>query len=117
VNKYKMAKHFTWTIAEAAFAYARNERSIGEEAALDGLYVLRTNVPAERMDSAGREPSRPRLSICLLSPLPYSSAPSTSWGYYPAACRQTVPRVIRFFVSTLPLMVWKFGLSGTGLMA
>jgi hypothetical protein len=48
-----MAKHFTWTIGEAAFAYARNERSIGEEAGLYGLYVLRTNLPAERLDSAG----------------------------------------------------------------
>ena len=53
VNKYQMAKHFTWTITEAAFAYARNERSLEEEAALDGLYVLRTNVPAERLDSDG----------------------------------------------------------------
>lgn len=52
VNKYAMAKHFTWTITENAFAWARNERSIAEEAALDGLYVLRTNVPAERLDSA-----------------------------------------------------------------
>ncbi len=53
VNKYAMAKHFTWTITENAFAWARNERSIGEEAALDGLYVLRTNVPATGLDSAG----------------------------------------------------------------
>jgi len=53
VNKYGMAKHFTWTITEAAFAWARNERSIEAEAALDGLYVLRTNVPAERLDSGG----------------------------------------------------------------
>lgn len=52
VNKYQMAKHFTWTITEAAFAYAHNERSLEEEAALDGLYVLRTNVPAERLDSS-----------------------------------------------------------------
>jgi hypothetical protein len=53
VNRYGMAKHFTWTITGAAFAYARNEGSIEAEAALDGLYVLRTNVPAERLDSAG----------------------------------------------------------------
>jgi transposase len=53
VNKYQMAKHFTWTISETAFVYGRNERSVEEEAALDGLYVLRTNVPAERLDSVG----------------------------------------------------------------
>lgn len=53
VNNYGMAKHFTWTITESSFSYARNEQSIGEEAALDGLYVIRTNVSAERLDSAG----------------------------------------------------------------
>jgi hypothetical protein len=53
VNKYKMAKHFTWTIADNAFSYARNEASIAQEAALDGLYVLRTNVAQERLDAPG----------------------------------------------------------------
>jgi hypothetical protein len=53
VNTYEMAKHFTWTITDSSFSYARNEQSIEEEAALDGLYVIRTNVPAERLDSAG----------------------------------------------------------------
>ena len=52
VNRYGMAKHFSWTISGTAFAWARNERSIAEESALDGLYVLRTNVPPERLDSA-----------------------------------------------------------------
>ena len=36
VNKYKMAKHFTWTISDQAFSYARNQDSITQEAALDG---------------------------------------------------------------------------------
>jgi hypothetical protein len=53
INRYHMAKHFTWTIADTAFTCMRNEASIAREAALDGLYVLRTNVPAERLDSAG----------------------------------------------------------------
>jgi hypothetical protein len=53
VNKYRMAKHFTWDIGDTAFSYSRNEVSIAQEAALDGLYVLRTNVSAERLDSAG----------------------------------------------------------------
>jgi hypothetical protein len=52
-NKYQMAKHFTWTITDSSLSYARKEASIAREAALDGLYVLRTNVPAERLDSAG----------------------------------------------------------------
>lgn len=53
INKYQMAKHFTWTITDSSFSCARNEQSIGEEAALDGLYVLRTNVPGEQLDTAG----------------------------------------------------------------
>ena len=51
VNKYKMAKHFTWTISDQAFSYARNQDSITQEAALDGLYVLRTNVSKEQLDA------------------------------------------------------------------
>jgi transposase len=53
VNKYDMAKHFTRTITDSSFSYARKQESIAEEAALDGLYVLRTNVSAERLDTAG----------------------------------------------------------------
>ncbi|MDA1096175.1 MAG: IS1634 family transposase [Chloroflexi bacterium] len=53
INTYQMAKHFTKTITDRGFAYARNETSIAKEAALDGLYVLRTNVPQERLDTAG----------------------------------------------------------------
>jgi hypothetical protein len=53
VNKYKMAKHFNRVITANSFTYSRNQTSIAEEGALDGLYVLRTNVPRERLDSAG----------------------------------------------------------------
>ena len=52
INKYQMAKHFTRTITDSSLTYARNEASIAREAALDGLYVLRTNVPQERLDTA-----------------------------------------------------------------
>lgn len=53
LNKYKVAKHFTYAISDDSLSYARNPASIAEEARLDGLYVLRTNVPKERLDSAG----------------------------------------------------------------
>lgn len=53
VNKYQMAKHFQRTITATSFTYARMEESITKEAALDGFYVLRTNVPAERLDTPG----------------------------------------------------------------
>ncbi len=48
-----MAKHFTWTITDNAFSYARNQASITQEAAMDGLYVLRTNVAQEQLDAPG----------------------------------------------------------------
>jgi len=53
VNRYEMAKHFIRTITDTRFTYARNEAGIAEEAALDGLYVLRTNVAAEQLETAG----------------------------------------------------------------
>ena len=53
INKYQMAKHFTRTITDSRFSYARNGASIAQEAALDGLYVLRTNVSQDRLDTAG----------------------------------------------------------------
>jgi transposase len=43
-NKYKVAKHFDLTIGEAAFAYELNVERVAAEAALDGLYVIRTSV-------------------------------------------------------------------------
>lgn len=53
INKYGMAKHLTRSITDSSFTYARNEASITREAALDGLYVLRTNVPQEQLDTGG----------------------------------------------------------------
>jgi Transposase DDE domain len=49
VNKYKVAKHFTLHIAEGHFDHHRNTEQITSEAALDGLYVIRTTVPAQRL--------------------------------------------------------------------
>jgi DDE family transposase len=44
LDKYKVAKHFDLSIAEAAFAYKVNDERVAAEAALDGLYVIRTSV-------------------------------------------------------------------------
>jgi transposase len=49
INKYKVAKHFTLQIADGAFAYQRNTQQITNEAALDGLYVIRTTLPAQKL--------------------------------------------------------------------
>ena len=52
LGKRKMAKHFELAITDTSFSFARNEASIQKEAALDGFYVLRTNAPAEMLDTA-----------------------------------------------------------------
>jgi transposase len=43
-NKFKMAKHFDLDITDEAFSFTRNQDSIAAEAALDGIYVLRTSL-------------------------------------------------------------------------
>jgi hypothetical protein len=53
LGKYKMAKHFTLDIANRRFAYARDQAAIDAEAALDGIYVVRTSVPAAALDAPG----------------------------------------------------------------
>ncbi len=52
VNQYKVAKHFELTITDDALTFARLAENISAEAALDGLYIIRTSVQAERMDAA-----------------------------------------------------------------
>jgi hypothetical protein len=51
INQYKVAKHFTLTIDEHAFSFARNGESIAAEAALDGIYIIRTSLAAPRMSA------------------------------------------------------------------
>ena len=52
INQYKVAKHFTLDIQDQAFTFTRRGENIAGEAALDGLYVIRTSVPSSAMDSA-----------------------------------------------------------------
>jgi len=49
INHYKMAKHFTLDITDEAFTFTRNTKDIAAEAALDGIYVLRTSLPADTL--------------------------------------------------------------------
>ena len=62
VGKYKMAKHFELDIEEDAFGYRRKPESIAAEAALDGLYVVRTSLPETRLDAEGAVRAYKRLS-------------------------------------------------------
>ena len=50
VGKYKMAKHFTLTITDTDFSFARNQDAINAELRLDGIYVIRTSLAAKVLD-------------------------------------------------------------------
>lgn len=51
VNQYKVAKHFELLISDDSFTFTRKTDSIAAEAALDGLYIIRTSVKGARMDA------------------------------------------------------------------
>jgi hypothetical protein len=53
INKHKMGKHFDYRITDTSLAVQRRHDQIAAEAALDGIYVLRTTVPADQLDAAG----------------------------------------------------------------
>lgn len=52
VKRFRMKKHFDLEITDGHFTYRRKTEQIAAEAALDGIYVLRTSLSAERLDSA-----------------------------------------------------------------
>lgn len=53
VRRHRMKKHFALEIGAGSFSFARRSERIAEEAALDGIYILRTSASAERLDAAG----------------------------------------------------------------
>ena len=52
VNLYKMGKHFNLTIGYEGFRWERKEESIEQESSLDGIYVIRTSEPKEKMSAS-----------------------------------------------------------------
>ena len=53
ISRHKTAKHFDVTITEDSLTVARRQAQIDEETALDGLYVIRTPIPAADLDASG----------------------------------------------------------------
>jgi hypothetical protein len=51
IDTYKMAKHLTYQITDTALTVQRHQAGIAAEAAMDGIYVIRTNVPADQFDA------------------------------------------------------------------
>jgi hypothetical protein len=62
LGRRKVGKHFTLEITDTSFRAARDEAAIAREAALDGIYVLRTSVAAERLPTAEAVRSYKRLA-------------------------------------------------------
>ena len=63
INKYKVAKHFQLEIHDDRLDVSRKAAQIAAEAALDGVYVIRTSVPPERLDAADTVRSYKQLSV------------------------------------------------------
>jgi hypothetical protein len=61
-GRYKVGKHFTLTITERTLHYQRDEAAIAAEAALDGLYVIRTSVAARELPATETVRSYKRLA-------------------------------------------------------
>lgn len=53
IDRYKMAKHLQVAITDTTLSITRDQARIDAEAALDGIYVLRTSVPADQLDPPG----------------------------------------------------------------
>jgi transposase len=51
INKYKMAKHLELTIGDTFFSYAVKQEAVAAEAALDGIYVIRTSLPLQDLSA------------------------------------------------------------------
>lgn len=51
INKYKVGKHFELDISDNEFSYEINRDKVKKEAALDGIYIVRTSLTKERMDA------------------------------------------------------------------
>jgi len=51
LNKHKVGKHFALTIGDSHFSWQRKQEAIEEEAALDGIYVIRSSEPAKDLSA------------------------------------------------------------------
>jgi hypothetical protein len=63
INRHKVAKHFELIIGEASFMFHRKTEAIAAEAALDGVYVVRTSLPKKALDDAAAVGSYKSLAL------------------------------------------------------
>jgi hypothetical protein len=62
INRYKVAKHFDIIISDHDVSFTRNAEQINAEAALDGIYVVRTGVNSEALDASSTVKAYKQLS-------------------------------------------------------
>lgn len=63
LDRFKVGKHFQLEITETGFTYRRKQEQIAQEAALDGIYVVRTSLPASVISAQETVRSYKRLSV------------------------------------------------------
>jgi hypothetical protein len=63
INQHKVAKHFDLIITDTAFSFARKANEIAAEAATDGIYVVRTSLPATTFDDTATVRSYKSLAL------------------------------------------------------
>jgi transposase len=63
IGRHKMAKHIRLTIHDGNFTWERDEESIRQEGLLDGIYVVRTSEPAERLSAPASVRAYKRLAL------------------------------------------------------
>jgi transposase len=63
INHYKMSKHFALTIGDGSLEWVRKQDEITKEELLDGIYVVRTSEPSERLTAADGVRSYKRLAL------------------------------------------------------
>jgi transposase len=86
INHYKVAKHFTLSIRDGRLEWSRKQDAIRNEEMLDGIYVIRTSEPSERLSAADGVRSYKRLGLVeqafrclkgidlLVRPIPHRTA-------------------------------------------
>ena len=63
INRYKMGKHFTLQITDTSLAFSAKQKEIDAEAALDGIYVIRTSVAPDVLDAPGAVTAYKNLAV------------------------------------------------------
>ena len=87
IGKYKVGKHFDYTITDTSLTVERRHDQIAAEAALDGIYVLRTTVDRHR--ARRRRGRRPATRTSPTSNATSASSRSTTWTYAPSTTAST----------------------------